>query len=149
MARREHGTRRERLPGLWPNVSKCVERFVGPAMPHLLIVDDEDQGRTLLRARFEKEGFMVTEARDAAELWQRLESGSVDLITLDLTLGRDDGLVLAREIRAKLNLTVINASPPNARIDGIGQRDFASVGRLTVRRLDRSQGDHGSRTVHR
>ena len=118
-------------------------------MPHLLIVDDEDQGRTLLRARFEKEGFMVTEARDAAELWQRLESGSVDLITLDLTLGRDDGLVLAREIRAKLNLTVINASPPNARIDGIGQRDFASVGRLTVRRLDRSQGDHGSRTVHR
>ena len=118
-------------------------------MPHLLIVDDEDQGRTLLRARFEKEGFMVTEARDAAELWQRLESGSVDLITLDLTPGRDDGLVLAREIRAKLNLTVINASPPNARIDGIGQRDFASVGRLTVRRLDRSQGDHGSRTDHR
>ena len=79
-------------------------------MTHLLIVDDEDQVRTLLRNRFEKEGFAVTEARDAAELWQRLEADPVDLVTLDLTLGRDDGLALAREIRAKLNVPIIMIS---------------------------------------
>ncbi len=88
-------------------------------MTHLLIVDDEDQVRTLLRNRFEKEGFAVTEARDAAELWQRLEAGSVDLITLDLTLGRDDGLALAREIRAKLNVPIIMISGKDEEVDRI------------------------------
>ena len=89
-------------------------------MTHLLIVDDEDQVRTLLRNRFEKEGFVVSEAKDAAELWQRLEEGpEVDLITLDLTLGRDDGLALAREIRAKLNVPIIMISGKDEEVDRI------------------------------
>ena len=88
-------------------------------MIHLLIVDDEDLLRTLLRNRFEKEGFVVTEARDATELWQRLDAGRVDLITLDLTLGRDDGLALAREIRAKLNVPIIMISAKGEEIDRV------------------------------
>ena len=88
-------------------------------MTHLLIVDDEDLLRTLLRNRFEKEGFVVTEARDATELWQRLDAGRVDLITLDLTLGRDDGLALAREIRAKLNVPIIMISAKGEEIDRV------------------------------
>lgn len=88
-------------------------------MPHLLIVDDEDQVRALLRARFEKEGFEVTEARNATELWLRLEARPVDLITLDLALGRDDGLALAREIRAKLNVPIIMISGKDEEVDRI------------------------------
>lgn len=88
-------------------------------MTHILIVDDEDQVRTLLRARFEKEGFEVSEARDAAELRSRLDAGSVSLITLDLTLGRDDGFALAREIRTKRNVPIIIISAKDEEVDRI------------------------------
>ena len=61
----------------------------------------------------------MSEARDAAELRSRLESGSVSLITLDLTLGRDDGLALAREIRAKLNVPIIMISAKDEEVDRV------------------------------
>ena len=90
-----------------------------PAVTYILVVDDDDQVRTLLRNRFEKEGFVVTEACDAAELWRRLDADRVSLITLDLTLGRDDGLALAREIRAKLNVPIIMISAKDDEIDRV------------------------------
>jgi two-component system, OmpR family, response regulator len=88
-------------------------------MTHILVVDDDDQVRTLLRNRFEKEGFEVTEACNAAELRAGLEARAVDLITLDLTLGRDDGLALAREIRASANVPIIMISAKDEEIDRV------------------------------
>lgn len=88
-------------------------------MTHILVVDDDDQVRTLLRNRFEKEGFEVTEACNAVELRAGLEARAVDLITLDLTLGRDDGLVLAREIRATRNVPIIMISAKDEEIDRV------------------------------
>jgi two-component system, OmpR family, response regulator len=88
-------------------------------MTHILIVDDEEQVRTLLRARFEKEGFEVSEAQNAAELRARLEAEPISLITLDLTLGRDDGLALAREIRTRLNVPIIMISAKDEEVDRI------------------------------
>lgn len=85
----------------------------------ILVVDDDDQVRALLRNRFEKDGFGVVEARNARELWASLESAAIDLITLDLTLGRDDGLALAREIRAKRNLPIIIISAKDEEIDRV------------------------------
>ena len=57
------------------------------ASVHILVVDDEAQVRTLLRARFEKEGFKVSEAANGDEMRVRLNEGAVSLVTLDLTLG--------------------------------------------------------------
>lgn len=85
----------------------------------ILIVDDDDQVRTLLRNRFEKDGFEVVEAKDARELWHRLKTGTVDLITLDLALGRDDGLALAREIRSRHNVPIIIISAKDEEIDRV------------------------------
>jgi len=85
----------------------------------VLVVDDDDQVRSLLRGRFEKDGFSVVEARDARELWTALEGGLVGLITLDLTLGHDDGLALAREIRSKRNVPIIMISAKNEEIDRV------------------------------
>ena len=48
-------------------------------MTHILVVDDDDQVRTLLRNRFEKDGFEVSEACDALELRTSLEARTVDL----------------------------------------------------------------------
>ncbi len=85
----------------------------------ILIVDDDAQVRTLLRNRFEKDGFEVAEAKDARELWEKLEIGAIQLITLDLTLGRDDGLALAREIKAKHNVPIIIISAKDDEIDRV------------------------------
>src|SRR5215813_6405606 len=59
---------------------------------HILIVDDEPKVRTLLRRCLEGEGFAVSEAKDGAEMRLRLEREAVSLITLDLNLGRENGL---------------------------------------------------------
>lgn len=88
-------------------------------MTHILVVDDDDQVRTLLRNRFEKDGFEVSEACDALELRTSLAARTVDLITLDLTLGRDDGLALAREIRASRNVPIIIISAKDEEIDRV------------------------------
>jgi two-component system, OmpR family, response regulator len=85
----------------------------------ILIVDDDDQVRTLLRSRFEKDGFEVVEARDARDLWAQLRTGRIDLITLDLTLGRDDGLALAREIRGRHNVPIIMISAKDEEVDRV------------------------------
>jgi two-component system, OmpR family, response regulator len=85
----------------------------------ILIVDDDAQVRTLLRSRFEKDGFDVAEAKDARELWDQLAHRSVQLITLDLTLGRDDGLALAREIKVKHTVPIIIISAKGDEIDRV------------------------------
>ena len=86
---------------------------------HILVVDDDAQIRTLLRGRFEKDGFTVSEAKDGAEMRERLAAGSVSLITLDLTLGREDGLALAREIRAHRNVPIIMISAKDDEVDRV------------------------------
>ena len=54
---------------------------------HILIVDDDEQIRRMLRRCFEGEGYRVSEAQDQDGVDEVLSSG-VDLITLDLNLGR-------------------------------------------------------------
>jgi two-component system, OmpR family, response regulator len=73
----------------------------------VLIVDDEPEIRSLLRQALEGEGYSVTEASGPAELLRILEAEPVNLVTLDLNLGGDDGLELARQIRTKGNVPII------------------------------------------
>lgn len=85
----------------------------------ILVVDDDPEVRHLLRTCFEREGYVVSEAADAVGARQALERGSVGLVTLDLTLGRDDGLTLAREIRASGNVPIVMVSGKGDAVDRI------------------------------
>jgi two-component system OmpR family response regulator len=85
----------------------------------ILVVDDEGEVRALLRKCFEREGFQVVEAKDGAELRARIEQHPISLITLDLTLGGEDGLELAREIRAKCNIPIVMISGKGDTIDRV------------------------------
>jgi two-component system OmpR family response regulator len=91
----------------------------GKTAPHILVVDDEPEIRLMLRRLFEREGFAVSEARDGAELFAALERGPVGLITLDIRLGGDDGLELARQVRARLNVPIVMISGRGDMIDRI------------------------------
>lgn len=76
--------------------------------PHVLIVDDQPSVRKALRIGLEADGFKISEAANKQEMALQLDRAkSVDLITLDLNLGHDDGLELAREIRTRRNLPII------------------------------------------
>jgi len=86
----------------------------------ILVVDDEPQVRTTLRRGLEAEGYSVSEAASKAALLDRLEaSPPVSLITLDLTLGDEDGLQLAREIRIRRNLPIIMITGRGTPIDRV------------------------------
>jgi DNA-binding response OmpR family regulator len=85
----------------------------------ILIVDDEPEVRSLLRTCFEREGYGVSEASDAVSARTALEQGGVGLVTLDLTLGRDDGLTLAREIRASYEVPIVMVSGKGDAVDRI------------------------------
>lgn len=73
----------------------------------VLIVDDEAPIRTSLRLGLQAEGWVVAEAANKAGLFAALEAENFDAVTLDLMLGEDDGLELARTLRARWNLPVL------------------------------------------
>lgn len=87
--------------------------------PHILVVDDDDAMRMLLRDCFELEGFQVSEARDGQELAAQLAAGVPDLITLDLKLGGENGLELAQKIREKRNVPIVMITGKNDTIDRV------------------------------
>lgn len=97
----------------------------------ILVVDDDPEIRSLLKTCFEREGYDVIEAADAGKARSILERRTISLITLDLTLGRDDGLGLAREIRAAHDVPIIILSGKGDTVDRIvglevGADDYVS-----------------------
>lgn len=85
----------------------------------ILVVDDDPEVRLLLRRCLERESYAVSEAQNGDELFAELKEGQVDLITLDLALGGEDGLDLARRIRAKHNVPIIMISGKGDTIDRV------------------------------
>tara|TARA_R110002020_G_scaffold32518_9_gene99936 strand:- start:704 stop:1438 length:735 start_codon:yes stop_codon:yes gene_type:complete len=85
---------------------------------HILIVDDDEQIRRMLRRCFEDEGYRVSEATGQAGVDAALASG-VDLMTLDLNLDGTDGLSIARNVRQNWDLPIIMITGKGDMIDRI------------------------------
>jgi two-component system, OmpR family, response regulator len=88
-------------------------------LPQILVVDDDPKVRTLLRRCFEGEGFSVWEAKNGAELRDHLARHPITLITLDLNLGNENGLDLAREVRKEGNVPIIMLTGKGDAIDRV------------------------------
>lgn len=65
----------------------------------ILIVDDEERIRHILRIYLEKEGFSIEEAGEGFIALQKAEQSSYDLIILDLMLPGLDGIELCLRLR--------------------------------------------------
>ena len=75
---------------------------------HILVVDDDVRIRQMLIRYFEDEGYRVTAAADGAAMRDCLQRRTIDIILLDLVLpGGEDGLMLAREVRASSDIPII------------------------------------------
>ncbi|RKO28371.1 response regulator [Burkholderia mallei] len=66
----------------------------------ILIVDDDQELRDLLRDYLVRQGIEVSVLHDAASLEKRLERERPDLIVLDLMMPGVDGLTVLRQLRA-------------------------------------------------
>ncbi|NMA97106.1 MAG: response regulator [Phyllobacteriaceae bacterium] len=85
---------------------------------HILVVDDDAQIRRMLRRCLEDEGFAVSESTDGSNIDAAL-LGAIDLVTLDLNLGRADGLAVARHIRHLSEVPIIMITGKGDMIDRI------------------------------
>ena len=86
---------------------------------HILVVDDDPRIRQMLARYFEEEGYRVSLAGDGQEMRNCLETLPIDIILLDLVLPGEDGLALARDIRARSDIPIIMLTGRNDVVDRI------------------------------
>src|SRR4051812_29625528 len=98
---------------------------------HILVVDDDSRIRQMLVRYFEQEGYRISAAADGAAMREELQAGTVDLILLDVVLPGEDGLTLARQIRAQSDVGLIMLTGRDELLDRvvgleIGADDYIS-----------------------
>jgi len=99
---------------------------------HVLVVDDEAQIRTVLRAYLEAEGFVVTEAGTGTEALRQItttQAAHPDLVLLDVGLPDVDGLEVLRRVRSASDVFVILVTARSEEVDklvglGVGADDY-------------------------
>lgn len=72
-------------------------------LQHILVVDDDNRLRELLRSYLSKSGFRVTSAEDAESARRHLRSMEFDLIVLDVMMPGETGLEFSRALRETSN----------------------------------------------
>ncbi|AVO38820.1 response regulator [Pukyongiella litopenaei] len=74
---------------------------------HLLIVDDDERIRELLKKFLIRNGFLVTAARDAAHARRVLSGLDFDLIVMDVMMPGEDGVSLTRSLRETMPTPIL------------------------------------------
>ncbi len=94
--------------------------------PHLLVVDDDDRIRELIKRYLAREGFRVTTAADAGAARRMLELFDVDLLVLDVMMPGESGFELTLWLRGQPGakgrtpvLILTARDQPTDRIEGL------------------------------
>lgn len=67
----------------------------------ILLADDEPEVLEIMAKKVALEGYSVIKASDGEEAWQKIQQESPDIIVLDLTMPKKDGLEILKELRDK------------------------------------------------
>ena len=95
---------------------------MSPHKSHILVVDDDDRLRDLLKRYLAREGHDVTTAKDSASARRMMQTMSFDLIVLDVMMPGEDGLSLLKGMRQLIDTPVIMLTArgeANDRIEGL------------------------------
>jgi CheY-like chemotaxis protein len=97
-------------------------------MPSVLVVDDEDQVRQLIRESLEQAGYAVQEARDGKEGLDQYRKQAADVVIMDVMMPDQDGLesilILRREFPAARVIAITGGS------DMIGILNYLDVAKM-------------------
>ena len=74
---------------------------------HILVVDDDDRIRDLIKQYLEDNNFLVTSAKDALDAKKKLEILKFDILVLDIMMPGESGLSLTKEIKKKNSTPII------------------------------------------
>jgi DNA-binding response OmpR family regulator len=80
----------------------------------LLVVEDDDRIRSVLRLALEDEGYEVSEAVSGEAALEQLRNALPDMMIVDLMLGGMDGFSCIREVRRRGDIPIVIVS---ARVD--------------------------------
>jgi class 3 adenylate cyclase len=75
--------------------------------PRILIVDDNETNRDILRTRLGRQGYELVEAADGEEAMAAAREHLPDLILLDVMMPKVDGIEACRQLKADANLPFI------------------------------------------
>jgi DNA-binding response OmpR family regulator len=90
-----------------------------PRSTRVLVVDDDPSVRDLFQRYLTHEGFEMSAASSSATATCLVESRSFDIVILDLMLGTDDGLDVARHIRRQSDVPINMLTAKGDEIDRI------------------------------
>jgi len=98
----------------------------------ILLVEDEDTLRRVMRDLLEQEGYVICEARDGAEALEQVDRHNPDLVLLDLNLPNVDGYSVLAQLRSRpatmdLPVVVLSArgdEDNEVRVLRLGATDF-------------------------
>ena len=74
---------------------------------HVLVVDDDDRIRELVKQYLEENKFLVTSAKDAIDAKKKLEILKFDILVLDIMMPGQSGLSLTKEIKKNNSTPII------------------------------------------
>ena len=104
----------------------------GAPSSKVLLVDDEDSLRKVMRDLLEREGYVVTEARDGVQALDQVDRVGPDIIVLDLNLPGLDGYGVLSHLRSRpatanipvIVLTAKGDEDNEVRVFELGADDF-------------------------
>lgn len=88
-------------------------------MKKILVVDDEEKIRVIIRKYGEFEGYEITEAKDGMEAVRICRKEDFDVIILDVMMPELDGFSACREIKKEKNIPIIMLSARGEEYDRI------------------------------
>ena len=85
----------------------------------ILIVDDEQAIRDVLKFNLQKEGYKTLEAKDGQEGLDIALKEKPDLIMLDIMLPKLDGLAVCKSVKNAINIPIIILTAKDSEVDKI------------------------------
>ncbi len=89
---------------------------------HILVVDDDDGIRSLVKKYLNENNFLISTAESAEDAKKKIELIKFDLIILDIMMPGKSGLEFIKENKKKLDTPIILLTAkgePNERIEGL------------------------------
>lgn len=94
----------------FPMPPRADQKTKTPKDTHILVVDDEEPLRNLLRISLQKAGYTVHTACNGVEAMELFQHLSIDLVLLDILMPEMDGYMLCADLRKRSDVPIIMLS---------------------------------------